>query len=351
MGNDKDKIARIEGRLERRGEALRQLQLISNAFSSLGLEEESAVADTLGSMICAFTESQRGATLLDMGEVFAVAGQQGFTDLESLLAPEAAAVWRWVMDERVARVVSAEEIAERWPGCPADLAEGFAAVSIAVRDKAEGLIVVGHKLSGRQYSDEELEFLSAASAIGAMAFSNARSIAAQRDLVRDVERKAREAQEESEQKARALAELDQKLEIIERQRSAIQELSTPILELWDDVLALPVIGVVDTRRSMEIMERLLNEVTEKQARFVILDITGVEVVDTKTADHFIKVIRAAELLGTKCILTGIRPAVAQTLVEIGVDLESFSTLRNLRQGLQECLRHMNRQGSHADLVA
>jgi len=351
MGKDDTKLKDIEGRLERRGEALRQLQLISNAFSSLGLEEESAVADTLGSMLCSFTESHRGATLLDVGEVFAIAGQQGFTDLETLVSPAAAKVWRWVMEERVARFVTAEEVAERWPACPADLADGFACVAIAVRDRAEGLIVVGNKVSGRGYSDEELEFLSAASAIGAMAFSNARALAAQRDLVRDVERKADEARRESEQKARALAELDQKLEIIERQRSAIQELSTPILELWDDVLALPVIGVVDTRRSMEIMERLLNEVSTKQARYVILDITGVEVVDTKTADHFIKVIRAAELLGTRCILTGIRPAVAQTLVEIGVDLESFATLRNLRQGLQECLRQMKQQGRHAELVA
>ncbi|MCP4679304.1 MAG: PAS domain-containing protein [Deltaproteobacteria bacterium] len=138
----------------------------------------------------------------------------------------------------------------------------------------------------------------------------------------------------------SLDAIENQLETIRRQQSAIQELSTPILQLWDNVLALPVIGVVDTRRSAEIMERLLAEITERQSRYVILDITGVEVVDTRTADHFIKVIKAAELLGSTCILTGIRPAVAQTLVDLGIDLSNITTLRNLQEGLKECRRLM-----------
>jgi rsbT co-antagonist protein RsbR len=80
---------------------------------------------------------------------------------------------------------------------------------------------------------------------------------------------------------------------------------------------------------------------------VILDITGVEIVDTKTADNFIKVMKAAQLLGARCVLTGIRPAVAQTLVDLGLDLSSITTLRNLQEGLRECLRIMDRQRSGA----
>lgn len=133
-------------------------------------------------------------------------------------------------------------------------------------------------------------------------------------------------------------EIREQIDTIERQRYAIRELSTPILQIWDNVLALPVIGLVDTRRSADIMERMLAEIVNQQSQFVILDITGVDVVDTRTADYFIKVIRAAELLGAKCFLTGIQPAVAQTLVEIGVDLSSLKTLRNLQEGLKECLR-------------
>ena len=139
---------------------------------------------------------------------------------------------------------------------------------------------------------------------------------------------------------RTVEELQKQLLVVEKQAMAIKELSTPVLELWDDVLVLPVIGVVDTKRSVALMERLLEEATNKQSRFVILDITGVDVVDTKTADHFIKVVKAAELLGSTCILTGIRPAVAQTLVEIGVDLSSIKTLSNLKEALRECMRQI-----------
>ena len=148
-----------------------------------------------------------------------------------------------------------------------------------------------------------------------------------------------------------IEEIQSKMALIMSQQMAIQELSTPVLQLWTNVLAMPIIGVVDSRRSAEIMERLLSEITARQSRFVILDITGVEIVDTKTADHFIKVIRAAELLGTRCILTGIRPAVAQTLVEIGVDLSSIITLRTLQDGLHECLRQMGQSGAMAQVKA
>ncbi|MFC1850208.1 STAS domain-containing protein [candidate division CSSED10-310 bacterium] len=127
---------------------------------------------------------------------------------------------------------------------------------------------------------------------------------------------------------------------VERQRYAIEELSTPILQLWDNVLALPIIGTVDTRRSLEIMEKLLAKIVEKQSKYIIIDITGVHVVDTKTADQFIKIIKAAELLGSTCIVTGIRPAVAQTMVEIGIDLAGIATVSNLREGLVECFRQM-----------
>jgi len=141
-----------------------------------------------------------------------------------------------------------------------------------------------------------------------------------------------------------LALITEQNELITRQQVALQELSTPILRLWDDVIALPIIGIVDTRRSAEIMEKLLSAIMREQARFVILDITGVEVVDTKTADHFIKVVKATQLLGARCVITGIRPAVAQTLVDIGVDLSAVRTLGNLMEGLKDCIRTSSEPG-------
>lgn len=135
-------------------------------------------------------------------------------------------------------------------------------------------------------------------------------------------------------------ELEAKLLTIEQQAAAIRELTTPVMEIWDDVLVLPVVGVVDTRRSMDIMNNLLERIVEKQSKCVIIDITGVEMVDTRTADYLLKVSRAASLLGTRCVLTGLSPAVAQTLVEIGADLTEVRTLRNLKAGLVDCLRFL-----------
>ena len=114
------------------------------------------------------------------------------------------------------------------------------------------------------------------------------------------------------------------------------------------MFALPVIGAVDTRRASDIMERLLSEIQSRKARYAIIDITGVEVVDTQTADHFIKVVQAAELLGARCVLTGICPHVAQTLVAMGVDLSQVATRRNLNDGLRECLRIRRKVRSHLE---
>ena len=142
-------------------------------------------------------------------------------------------------------------------------------------------------------------------------------------------------------------ELETKLVTIERQAAAIRELSTPVMEIWDDVLVLPIVGVVDTKRSMEIMDNLLQRIVETQSRCVIIDVTGVEVVDTKTADYLLKVVRASNLLGTRCVLTGLSPAIAQTLVEIGADLTEVRTLRNLKAGLKDCLRFLRRSRADA----
>jgi rsbT co-antagonist protein RsbR len=122
-------------------------------------------------------------------------------------------------------------------------------------------------------------------------------------------------------------------QLVARLRAALDELSTPVLELWDDVLALPVVGLVDTQRSVQMSERLLKEVMERRARYVIVDLTGVEVVDTSTADRFLKLARAVSLLGAECVLTGIQPDVAQTLIELGVDFGGLKTQRNLKRAL------------------
>jgi rsbT co-antagonist protein RsbR len=138
-------------------------------------------------------------------------------------------------------------------------------------------------------------------------------------------------------------QLHAQLETIELQQAAIRELSTPIIEVWARVLCLPVIGIVDSQRSAEMTEKLLDTIVEKQAQMAIIDITGIDVLDTKTADHFIKMAKAVRLLGSECILTGINPGIAQTLTHIGVDLVGVRTLRSLKDALQAHLQAQARR--------
>jgi rsbT co-antagonist protein RsbR len=145
-------------------------------------------------------------------------------------------------------------------------------------------------------------------------------------------------QKEKERSATYQRDLEEKLATIERQRAAIRELSTPIMEVWDGVLCLPVVGVIDTTRSAEMTDALLRAVVEKDVACTIIDITGIEVMDTRTADHFLRMAKAVRLLGARCVLTGINPNIAQTIVHMGVDLTGIETHRTLRDALQHYVK-------------
>ncbi|MGA5895717.1 STAS domain-containing protein [Streptomyces venetus] len=107
----------------------------------------------------------------------------------------------------------------------------------------------------------------------------------------------------------------------DRQRMQLMEVATPVIRLWDGIVAVPLIGTLDSARSQVVMETLLNAVVEQRARFAILDITGVPTVDSLVAQHLMKTVAAARLMGAECIVSGIRPAIAQTIVHLGLDLD------------------------------
>ena len=113
-------------------------------------------------------------------------------------------------------------------------------------------------------------------------------------------------------------------EVIQRQHREISELSTPVVKLWDGILALPLIGTLDSARTQVVMENLLQEIVDVEAEIAIIDITGVPTVDTLTAQHLLKTVAAARLMGADCIISGIRPQIAQTLVHLGVELNVIS---------------------------
>ncbi|MDI1476288.1 AAA family ATPase [Polyangium sp. y55x31] len=145
----------------------------------------------------------------------------------------------------------------------------------------------------------------------------------------------------------AEATLKEKLRIIETQQAAIRKLSTPIIEVWEGVLTMPVLGVVDEQRSEQMMTMMLDAVMRTSCQYTIIDLTGADAVDTKTADHIMKIVRAVQLLGAQALVVGIRPDVAQTIVAMGVDLSSIVTLANLREALLLCMKHQRGRRSRA----
>jgi len=113
-------------------------------------------------------------------------------------------------------------------------------------------------------------------------------------------------------------------DLINRQQEELLELSTPVVQLWDGILALPLIGTLDSARTQVVMENLLQEIVNTSAEIAIIDITGVPTVDTLVAQHLLKTISAARLMGADCIISGIRPQIAQTIVHLGVELDVIS---------------------------
>jgi len=118
-------------------------------------------------------------------------------------------------------------------------------------------------------------------------------------------------------------------DVISRQQSEILELATPVVRLWDNILALPLIGTLDSSRTQVVMQNLLDAIVETRSDIAIIDITGVPVVDTMVAQHLLKTVAAARLMGADCLISGIRPQIAQTIIHLGVDLTAVTTKASL----------------------
>jgi rsbT co-antagonist protein RsbR len=129
-------------------------------------------------------------------------------------------------------------------------------------------------------------------------------------------------------------------EIILRQQEELLELSTPVVKLWEGVLALPIIGTLDSSRTQVMMESLLQKIVETGSEIAIIDITGVPTVDTLTAQHLLKTVTAARLMGAECIISGIRPQIAQTIVYLGVDLADVVTKATLADAFLVALKRL-----------
>src|SRR5690349_20776331 len=132
-------------------------------------------------------------------------------------------------------------------------------------------------------------------------------------------------------------------EVILRQTDEIAEISTPVIQVWESILALPIIGTLDSARTQVVMENLLQKIVETGSRIAILDISGVPAVDSLVAQHLIKTVSATRLMGAECIISGIRPEIAQTIVHLGIDLSSINTKASLAHALRFAFQSLKLQ--------
>jgi rsbT co-antagonist protein RsbR len=134
--------------------------------------------------------------------------------------------------------------------------------------------------------------------------------------------------------AAVVALLGESDEVVARQRQELMEISTPVIRLWEGIVAVPLIGTLDSMRSQVVMESLLSGIVDEQAVVAILDITGVPMVDTLVAQHLMKTAMAVQLMGAECVISGIRPQIAQTIVHLGIDLREITTRATLSDALK-----------------
>jgi rsbT co-antagonist protein RsbR len=139
-------------------------------------------------------------------------------------------------------------------------------------------------------------------------------------------------------------------EVILRQTDEIAEISTPVIRVWDGILALPIIGTLDSARTQIVMENLLQEIVETGSSIAILDISGVPAVDSLVAQHLIKTVSATRLMGAECIISGIRPEIAQTVVHLGIDLSHIITKASLASALAYAFKTMRLEVRKANSV-
>ena len=145
--------------------------------------------------------------------------------------------------------------------------------------------------------------------------------------------------------------LAEKIEIVARQTATIRDLAAPVIKVWQEVVCMPIIGSVDAPRASDMMERLLEAIVREKARFAILDLTGVEVMDTPTVHHMLRIFAAARAVGVEGVLSGVRPGVAQSVVSLGVDISGLRMVRTLHDALAWCLEKRSANASRRNRKA
>ena len=165
-------------------------------------------------------------------------------------------------------------------------------------------------------------------------------------LIGDLTDELRQREKIQKELESKLAKIQEQQKTILQQQEDLLELSSPVSKVWDNILILPVIGTLDSQRTQVMMENLLQKIVDTGCTISILDITGVPTVDTQVANHLLKTVTSARLLGAECIISGISPAIAQTIVHLGIDLSSIKT----KATLQDAMIYAMKQNKRSDEV-
>ncbi len=160
-------------------------------------------------------------------------------------------------------------------------------------------------------------------------------------LIEDLTWELKQSKKMKEELEEKLKKIQEQQKTIIQQREDLLELSSPVTKVWDNILILPVIGTLDSQRTQIMMENLLQKIVETGCTIAILDITGVPTVDTQVANHLLKTVTAARLLGADCIISGISPAIAQTIVHLGIDLSAIRTKATLQDAMLYAMKKNN----------
>lgn len=208
--------------------------------------------------------------------------------------------------------------------------------------KASRVGPISSELRGRRKDGSQIDLLLSARLLirsdgGRFLVCSVLDITERKEKSRELEERALLARAEAAQKTQLLADLDQKLALIEEQHRQIIELSAPVLDLWDGILVLPIIGGLSAERASRVTERLLAAVVERRARAVILDLTSARQVAGGGLEFLIRMVKAVRLLGTRALLTGLTPETARELVQRGLVIDDIPALRSLGEGLRLCI--------------
>ena len=160
-------------------------------------------------------------------------------------------------------------------------------------------------------------------------------------LIDDLTYELKQSKQMKENLEVQLAKIKEQQKTIVKQQEDLLELSSPVTKVWDNILILPVIGTLDSQRTQIMMENLLEKIVETGCTYSILDITGVPTVDTQVANHLLKTVTSARLLGAECIISGISPAIAQTIVHLGIDLSAIRTKATLQDAMIFAMKQNN----------